>query len=125
MRDDIKTELCSIDTTPQDCTCSIQDETRRRSLQDDWRQHQQRRAFVIGLLEQQYEHQRLGMKDPKGLYQFSRAASKQSRLRAIRIAEEDARQAKEISNEEALDIIDNVLNLIEEDDFRSRNHHRP
>ena len=79
-----------------------------------------RRAFVMGLLQQQMEHERLGLKDPKGLFQFSKAASKQSRLRAIQIAKEDEREAQKIiSQEHVTETIDAVLNLILSEDFES------
>ena len=72
-----------------------------------------RRTFVTGLLAQQDEHQRLGLKDPKGLFQYSKAASKQSRLRAIRAAKEDAILAREITHDQTLEIIDRVLDMVE------------
>ena len=84
----------------------------------------ERQLLILGLLEQQNEQRQLGMIDPKGLFHFSRAASKQSRLRAIHQAKEDARQAQEFSKEQeeeeeedqrqTLDIIDNVLDLMDQ-----------
>ena len=55
-------------------------DVRRRTLRE------RRHAFVTDLLQHQYEHQQLGLNDPKGLFQLSRAASKPSRLRAIQTA---------------------------------------
>ena len=66
----------------------------------------QRRQFVNGVLEQQSEHQYLGFNDPKGLFQFSRAGSKSSRLHAIRTAQELS------SCEELIESIDAVLDLL-------------
>ena len=47
-----------------------------------------RKEFMEMFLAQQKEQQRMGVKDPKGLFQFSKACSKKSRLQAIQYAKE-------------------------------------
>jgi hypothetical protein len=54
-----------------------------------------RREFIETLLAQQWEHKQMGISDPKGLYQLSKACTKQSRLLAIRQAKEAAQQVKQ------------------------------
>ena len=45
-----------------------------------------RRRLVNSILSQQWEHQELGMSDPRGLQQLSRACSKDARERARALA---------------------------------------
>ena len=45
-----------------------------------------RQRLVKSILSQQWEHQKLGMSDPKGLQQLSRACSKDARERARALA---------------------------------------
>jgi hypothetical protein len=52
---------------------------------------QAQRTFVRSLLDHQNEHNVHGIRDPRGLYQFSRSLSKPSRLRALQDAEYMAR----------------------------------
>jgi hypothetical protein len=74
--------------------------------------HKQQHNFVLALLEQQYEHKRLGISDPKGLFQFSRSVTKFSKQRAREQGKLDAEEAKEISREEIADVIDQALDVI-------------
>jgi hypothetical protein len=71
--------------------------------------------FVESLLTQQYENQKMGINDPKGLFQLSRAGSKYSRQRAIKAANEQAEEAKKISIEETIGILANALDLLDEE----------
>jgi hypothetical protein len=66
------------------------------------------RDFVHGLLATQSEHQQLGIQDPRGLFQFSKACSKTSRQRAI----EEARRLERQTKGELIDSINIVLNML-------------
>lgn len=66
-----------------------------RALNEKNSSADKRREFIETLLAQQWEHKQMGISDPKGLYQLSKACSKQSRLLAIRQAKEDAQQVKQ------------------------------
>jgi hypothetical protein len=74
----------------------------------------------MSVLAQQWEHQKLGIQDPKGLFQLSKICSKSSRQRALRRAEEDAREAREIAQEprNTSDIINDVIDLLDGDIYR-------
>ena len=72
-----------------------------------------RRQFVKGLLQQQLEHKRLGVYDPKGLFQFSRACTKHSRKRAQQLAKTHEQEVRRLSRENTLEIIDDVLNALD------------
>jgi hypothetical protein len=82
------------------------------SLEEVRRFKELRHNFVESLLAQQYENQQMGINDPKGLFQLSRAGSKYSRKRALKIANEQAEEAKKISKEETIDILGSVLALL-------------
>ena len=58
-----------------------------------------RHHFVESLLAQQDENEKMGIDDPKGLFQLSRAGSKYSRQRAMKTANEQAEEAKKICKE--------------------------
>mmetsp|Transcript_26697 Transcript_26697/g.74780 ORF Transcript_26697/g.74780 Transcript_26697/m.74780 type:complete len:256 (+) Transcript_26697:181-948(+) len=82
-------------------------------------QHQRRarqRALVVSVLEQQNEHKRLGIDDPKGLFQLSRRCSKISREQAQRKAAMDAKEARRILRDTSR-VIDDVLSLMEDMDL--------
>jgi hypothetical protein len=66
------------------------------------------RDFVHGLLATQSEHQQLGIQDPRGLYQFSKACSKTSRQRAV----EEARRLERQTRGDLIDSINDVLNML-------------
>ena len=66
------------------------------------------RDFVHGLLATQSEHQQLGIQDPRGLYQFSKACSKTSRQRAV----EEAWQLEWQTKGDLIDTINYVLNML-------------
>ena len=78
---------------------------------------QRRRDFVIALLGQQSEHNTLGIQDPKGLYQFSRACSKTSRQKALKDAREHEQEVKVLSREATIEAIDSVLDILALDDI--------
>ncbi len=72
----LRSEDCSCQQRPVDkdsprCICQLRAAGERR------------RDFVMGLLQQQLEHKKFGIQDPKGLFQLSRACSKSSRKRAL------------------------------------------
>jgi hypothetical protein len=76
-----------------------------------------RHHFVNSLLAQQYENQQMGVYDPKGLFQLSLAGSKYSKKRAMKTANEQAEEAKEIFREETIGILDCVLAMLDYRDF--------
>ena len=70
----------------------------------------------MGLLQQQVEHNQLGLQDPKGLFQFSRASTKKSRQRALqqgRQHEKDVRQDVKPDNQKTIQYIDDVLDVLD------------
>lgn len=74
----------------------------------------QAKSFVKALLAQQEEHKMYGIQDARGLYQFSKSLSKDSKKRAL----EDARSLafdcqKEISSRELVSCIDTVLYILD------------
>lgn len=71
---------------------------------------EKRRAFVRSILEQQDEQKRIGLYDPRGLSQMSKACSKISKQRARQSAEDNARQLQE-----TIDCIDEVLEILSVD----------
>jgi hypothetical protein len=73
-----------------------------------------RHHFVESLLAQQYENVMMGIDDPKGLFQLSRAGSKYSRQRAMATGSKQAEDAKKICKEDTLEIVDTVLDLLDE-----------
>jgi hypothetical protein len=54
------------------------------------------KGFVVALLQQQNEHKQLGMQDPKGLFQFSRACSKKARQQALQQAREHEKEVQKL-----------------------------
>jgi hypothetical protein len=57
---------------------------------------QRQKDFVMDLLQQQNEHKQLGMQDPKGLFQFSRACSKKARQQALQQAREHEKEVQKL-----------------------------
>lgn len=55
----------------------------RKSCNDLPKFSDQRKAFVSSVLEIQREHKEMGIRDPKGLRQISRVASRESMKKAI------------------------------------------
>jgi hypothetical protein len=55
-----------------------------------------RHNHVASILAQQWEHQRLGIQDPKGLRMLSTACSKSARKRASAVAMQNAQEVHEI-----------------------------
>jgi hypothetical protein len=76
-------------------------------------------VYVHGILAQQWEHQKLGISDPKGLFQFSKSLSKGSRQRAIRQAKRDAEEVKAMSKESIQQVLETALDMLSQDDFES------
>jgi hypothetical protein len=74
-----------------------------------------RHHFVNSLLAQQDENQNMGINDPKGLFQLSRAGSKYSRQRAMKTANEQAKEATRISKENTVRILDTVFDLLDQE----------
>lgn len=74
--------------------------------------HQAQRCFIQCFLKQQDEHRQLGIKDPRGLYQFSKAMSKNSKCRALENGKSVEKECA-ISKEELVHAIDYVLDLLE------------
>ncbi len=68
------------------------------------------KCFVHSFLAQQYEHQQLGIDDPRGLFQFSKACSKHSRKRALLQAQDNARESF-CTKEDLVESIDQVLGV--------------
>jgi hypothetical protein len=77
----------------------------------------QQEYYVHGVLAQQWEHQKLGISDPKGLFQISKSLSKASRQRAIRQAKADAEEVMAISKESIHEVLDTALDMLSLDDF--------
>jgi hypothetical protein len=73
------------------------------------------RDFVMGLLQQQIENKQLGLKDPKGLFQLSRACSKKSRQRALQQGRKHEKEVQQELTPEQTTIqdIDDVLKVLE------------
>ena len=84
--------------------CSMEERQRRRHHNE----------FVTGLLRQQDEHRSLGIKDPIGLFQYSRACSKRSRQRALADGRNHAKHVKSFQErrQRTLDILDAALDLL-------------
>ena len=76
---------------------------------------QAQKSFVKALLAQQEEHKMYGIQDARGLYQFSKSLTKDSKRRAV----EEARtlafdcQREIRSSRELVSCIDNVLDILE------------
>jgi hypothetical protein len=72
--------------------------------------------FVHSFLAQQNEQQQLGIDDPRGLFQFSKACSKHSRKRALLQAQDNARESF-WTKEDLADSIDQVFGMISTESF--------
>ena len=74
-----------------------------------------RKQFIRSLLEQQNEHQKMGIFDPKGLFQFSKTASKAARQRAIDQAKEMEKEIREETNhfDQTRAVLDDVLGMLD------------
>ncbi len=72
--------------------------------------------FVHSFLAQQNEQQQLGIDDPRGLFQFSKACSKHSRKRALLQGQDNARESSR-TKEDLADSIDEVLGMISTESF--------
>jgi hypothetical protein len=85
------------------------------------------KEFVIALLQQQNEQKQLGMQDPKGLFQFSRACSKKARQQALQKAREHEKEVQKLhQSTPTLDaIVGDCLKLLLDglDGFRGEHKH--
>ena len=82
----------------------------RRNRKNDVRQ------FVLNLLKQQQEHKSLGIVDAKGLFQFSKACSKNARQRALKAGKQHAVEVEmswEERRQDTLNTLDDALALLE------------
>jgi hypothetical protein len=71
---------------------------------------QLQKEFVMALLQQQLEHKKLGVNDPKRLFQFSRACSKKSRQQALKQARAHEQEVEELNRRErGMQVLDSVL----------------
>jgi hypothetical protein len=98
--------LDKAEETPLMCICQL--------ISDADRQRQ--RDFVMALLQQQVEHKQLGLQDPKGLFQLSRACTKKSRQQAL---QQGRQHEKEVLEESAIDDALDVL-LLQQDLFAEK-----
>lgn len=76
---------------------------------------QRQKEFVTLFLLQQLEHQRMGMNDPRGLFQLSKAFSKRSKelaLKAAQAHEKEVQQDNLSLNRKTMAIIDDALELL-------------
>lgn len=78
---------------------------------------QRQKEFVSAVLKQQLEHKQMGMYDPKGLFQLSKAFSKKSRQEALKVARNQEKEVKVYLSEKerTLDILDDALELLAAD----------
>lgn len=77
--------------------------------------HQRQKEFIEALLRQQTEQQKLGMIDPKGLFQLSKAFSKKSKERALQSARAHEKEVKDFAEvkRKTIAVIDDALELLE------------
>lgn len=70
----------------------------RRIMPDEscWNSKSFRHNHIASILAQQWEHQRLGIEDPKGLRMLSTACSKSARRRASAVAKQNAYEVHDI-----------------------------
>jgi hypothetical protein len=73
--------------------------------------------FVHSFLAQQNEHQHLGIDDPRGLFQFSKACSKHSRKQALLQAQDNARESFCTKEDPLVDSIDQILGMLSTESF--------
>lgn len=74
------------------------------------------KEFVTMLLLHQLEHQKMGLTDPKGLFQVSKALSKRSKELALKAAQAHEKEVQKDNlslNQKTMAIIDDALELLE------------
>ncbi len=76
---------------------------------------ERQKEFIAALLRQQTEHQKMGMNDPKGLFQLSKAFSKKSKELALKSAQAHEKEVKDFMavKRKTIAIIDDALDLLE------------
>jgi hypothetical protein len=98
LANNLRSEDCSCQQRPLDthapkCICQLPADGERQ------------RDFVMGLLQQQLEHKKFGIQDPKGLFQLSRACSKPSRLRALQEGRRREKEVQQLTQEERTTLV--------------------
>ena len=77
---------------------------------------QAQKSFVKAFLAQQEEHKQYGIQDARGLYQFSKSLTKDSKRRAMEDAKSlafDCQRDEAKSSRELVMCIDNVLDILD------------
>lgn len=77
---------------------------------------QAQRSFVKAILAQQEEHKMYGIQDARGLYQFSKSLTKDSKRRAVEEARSlafDCQTETTTTSRELVSCIDNVLDILD------------
>jgi hypothetical protein len=99
----------------EDCSCQqrLFDKDSPRCICQLRGAGERQRKFVMELLQQQLEHKKFGIQDPKGLFQLSRVCSKQSRQRALQEGRQREKEVHQIKQERTLEVIDEVLDDLE------------
>jgi hypothetical protein len=91
--------------TPLMCICQLSSGADR----------QRQRDFVMALLQQQVRHKQLGLQDPKGLFQLSRACTKKSRQRALQQGRQHEKEVLEeltLDQQKFIQAIDHALDVL-------------
>jgi hypothetical protein len=99
------------------CSCiPVDDENTKEAARKRMVERRRQREFVVSLLSQQHEHKLMGVEDPKGLFQFSRACSKLSRKRALQVGRDQEKEIKlfEERRQETLSVVDDAFELLAE-----------
>jgi hypothetical protein len=75
---------------------------------------QRQKQFITALLKTQTEHREMGMSDPKGLFQLSKAYSKKSKQEALKSARAQELEVKDYQEQHrrTLSAIDDCLELL-------------
>lgn len=75
---------------------------------------QRQKEFISALLRTQMEHRQMGVNDPKGLFQLSKAYSKKSKQEALKTARAHEKEVKSYleQKQNTLSIIDDALDLL-------------
>ena len=75
---------------------------------------QRQKELTAAILKQQLEHRQLGMSDPKGLFQLSKAFSKKAKLDALKAGRAQANEVMTYreQQQQTINIIDDALELL-------------
>jgi hypothetical protein len=111
-------------TRSEDCSCKKQqrrlDKAKETPLMSICQliigtDRQRQRDFVMELLQQQVKHKQLGLQDPKGLFQLSRACTKKSRQRALQQGRQHEKEVLEeltLDQQKFIQAIDHALDVL-------------